>query len=308
MDAAPLYAGLDRMPEGGQAVWRRAGDGTRIRVAWWHGSGDKTVLVFPGRTEFIEKYGEVVSQLLSRGYSAVVVDWRGQGLADRHPKLRQMGWVVEFSDYQQDVAEVLAVVQEVGLPAPFAMIGHSMGGAIGLRALLNGLPVEKAVFSAPMWGILVAPHLQLFASVVAAIGPKIGFGERPVPSGDLRNYVEVQGFEGNLLTHDPGQYKTMQSHLAAEPELGLGSPSIHWFAEARRECKALQHEAPAQHDTLTFLGSHEGIVESQAIRHVMGKWPNGRLVEIENCQHEVLMETDDILKLAWAEIDAHLGG
>lgn len=296
------------MPQGGQAVWRHAGDGTRIRVAWWQGSGDKTVLVFPGRTEFIEKYGEVVQTLLDRTYSVVVVDWRGQGLADRHPTQRQMGWVQKFSDYQQDVSEVLAVVSEAGLPTPFAMIGHSMGGAIGLRALLNGLAVEKAIFSAPMWGILVAPHLKPMASVVSAIGPKIGFGEKVVPSGDLRNYVQMQDFEGNLLTNDPARYQTMQSHLAAEPELGLGAPSIHWFAEARRECAALRAEAPARHDVLTFLGTQEGIVEASAIHEVMGKWPNGKLVVLEDAQHEVLLETDATLERVWTEIDAHLAG
>lgn len=305
-DPAPLLDGLERMPDGGRAVWRRCPDGTRIRVALWQGDGDRTVLVFPGRTEFIEKYGEVVSMLLARGFSVAAVDWRGQGMADRHPTRRQMGWVRDFADYQQDVAEVLAAVREAGLPAPYAMIGHSMGGAIGLRALLDGLAVKKAIFSAPMWGILVAPHLRLLAAVVAGVGPLVGFGQRLVPSGDARNYVQVQPFEGNLLTTDPARYATMQAHLGAQPDLGLGGPSIRWFAQARRECRRLQAEAPAPHDTLTLLGSREGIVSSEAIRRIMGRWPNGRLVELAGGEHEVLMERDAILETVWQEIDTHL--
>jgi len=131
MADAPLYDELDRVPQGGQAVWRTAADGTRIRTAVWHGSGDKTVLIFPGRTEFIEKYGDVIARLLDRGYSVAIIDWRGQGLSDRHPNKRDMGWVKEFSEYQLDVAELLGTVKDAGLPDPYALIAHSMGGAIG---------------------------------------------------------------------------------------------------------------------------------------------------------------------------------
>lgn len=306
MEPAPLHSELDAMPQGGQAVWRRCADGTRVRVAFWQGAGDKTVLVFPGRTEFIEKYGDVTDRLLDRGYSVACVDWRGQGLADRHPGDRQMGWVKNFIDYQLDVAEVLGTVADAGLPAPHAMIAHSMGGAIGLRALLRDLPVKKAIFSAPMWGILVAPHLKMMAALVAGVGPRIGFGERLVPQGDGRNYVEYQPFDGNLLTNDPARYAIMQAHLAAQPEMGLGAPSIHWFAEARRECRRLRAEAPAKHDCLTFLGTREAIVEAGAIHEVMTRWPNGKLDLIEGAQHEVLMEEDHVLSLCWAAIDKHL--
>ncbi|WP_069300759.1 alpha/beta hydrolase [Neptunicoccus sediminis] len=306
MDTAELHTDLERMPEGGKAYWRSCADGTRIRVAVWQGSGDKTVLVFPGRTEFIEKYGDVTDRLLDRGYSVAVVDWRGQGLSDRHPVHPPMGWVKEFSDYQLDVAEVLATVRDTGLPDPYAMIAHSMGGAIGLRALLDGLPVEKAIFSAPMWDIYVASHMRVPAWIVSTFGPGIGLGQRFVPTGGPTNYVQEQPFEGNALTNDEASYKVMQSHIAQHPEMGLGGPSVHWLNRAKRETRALIAAAPPPHDCLCFLGSKESIVSKDAIRKVMGKWPNGQLVELEGAQHEVLMEEPHVLKQVWLEIDAHL--
>lgn len=306
MEEAPLFVDLETVPATGRAVWRRCADGTRIRVGLWGGGRRGTILVFPGRTEYIEKYGDPVARLLDRGFSAAVVDWRGQGLSDRHPREPRLGWVRQFSDYQLDVAEMVATVAEAGLPAPRGLLAHSMGGAIGLRALLRGLPVERAIFSAPMWGIHVAPHLRLVAGLTAALGPLIGLGERPVPSGDLRNYVEIQPFEGNLLTNDRRRYEMLRAHLAAHPELGLGAPSIHWFAEARRECRRLAAEAPPPHPALTFLGTREGIVATEPIRRIMARWPNGRLVEIEGAQHEVLMEEDHVLEQVWSEIDSFL--
>lgn len=306
MKPAPLHSHLEGMPDGGQAFWRVCSDGTRIRVAVWQGGGEKTVLVFPGRTEFIEKYGDVIARLLDRGYSVAVVDWRGQGMADRHPTRPKMGWVKEFDDYQLDVAELLATVQEAGLPDPFAMIGHSMGGGIGLRSLLNGLKVEKAIFSAPMWGIYVEPHMRLLAWVVASFGPLFGFGQKFIPTGGPANYVQEQPFEGNALTNDKPSYEIMQSHMNQHPELGLGGPSIHWLNRARRETSALVDAAPAPHDCLCFLGSNESIVSKQAVRRVMGRWPNGLLVDIDGAQHEVLMEEPHVIEQLWLEIDAHL--
>lgn len=306
MTTAPLYNDLERMPESGQAFWRTASDGVRIRTAVWHGSGDKTVLIFPGRTEFIEKYGDVIARLLDRGHSVGIIDWRGQGLSNRHPTKRDMGWVKEFSDYQLDVAELLGTVKEVGLPDPYAMIAHSMGGCIGLRALMNDLSIEKAIFSGPMWGIHVEPKMRIPAAIIAGIGPIIGFGEKFVPSGSADYYVLTEPFEGNVLTNDRDQYDILTRQLQAHPKLGLGAPSLRWFNRARAETAKLVAAAPAKHDCLCLLGTDETIVSAPAIRTVMAKWPNGKLVEVPNAHHEVLMEGREQLALVWAEIDAHL--
>jgi lysophospholipase len=307
MTSAPLYSELERMPEGGHAFWRICPDGTRIRTAVWHGSGDKTVLIFPGRTEFIEKYGDVIARLLDRSYSVAIIDWRGQGLSDRHPTRRDMGWVKEFSDYQLDVAELLGTVKDAGLPDPYALIGHSMGGGIGLRALLNNLPVEKAIFSGPMWGIHVEPKMRIPAAIIAGLGPMLGFGEKFIPTGGPGHYVLDEPFTGNVLTNDNAQYNIMTRQLQAHPELGLGAPSIRWLNRARAETARLVSEAPAKQDCLCLLGTDEAIVSKPAIRTVMAKWPNGKLVDVPNAQHEVLMEGPGQLALVWTEIDAHLG-
>ncbi|MCP5089174.1 MAG: alpha/beta hydrolase [Rhodobacteraceae bacterium] len=308
MEPAPLFSDISGLPEGGRAFWRVCPDGVRVRVAVWNDGGNETVLICSGRTEYIEKYGPVVREFLNRGYAVAVVDWRGQGISDRHPKRPQMGHVGQFSDYQQDLAEMIATATECGLPAPTVMVAHSMGGAIGLRALLNGLAVRKAIFSAPMWGIYVQPHLRVLARVVSRTGPKLGFGNRYIPSGDEQNYPEKQPFTGNTLTNDNETYKWIQGQLARHPELGLGSPSCHWYSLAVKECAEIRALSPSPHDCICFLGTEEAIVSTKAVEDVMGRWPNGRLVTIENSQHEVFMEEPHVLKLVWSEIDQFLKG
>ena len=72
----------DPVPKGAVVDWLGASDGTRFRVARWcpPDATRGTVVVLPGRTEFIEKYFEVIDSLLKRGFCAAALDWRGQGL------------------------------------------------------------------------------------------------------------------------------------------------------------------------------------------------------------------------------------
>src|SRR5690606_29166109 len=51
------------MPEGGAARWSTTPDGARLRVFTWGEGARGTVFLFNGRTEFVEKYFEVVGEL-----------------------------------------------------------------------------------------------------------------------------------------------------------------------------------------------------------------------------------------------------
>ena len=77
-----------------------------------------TVLLFPGRTEYVEKYGRVARDLVAAGYSVVAFDWRGQGLADRPQHRRDMGHVISFDEYRQDVSAFSPCARRLGGSRP----------------------------------------------------------------------------------------------------------------------------------------------------------------------------------------------
>ena len=157
MPDAPLYAEHAEAPPQGQACWLDAADGTRLRAAFWRRGDKGTVLLFPGRTEFIEKYGRTAADFAARGYAMACIDWRGQGLSDRLAPNRKLGHVEHFQDYQTDVDALIKLVRANGLPEPYFICAHSMGGAIALRALLNGADIKRTVMTAPMWGLNIEP-------------------------------------------------------------------------------------------------------------------------------------------------------
>jgi len=294
MTPAPYLARIAEGPPDAATWWLTARDGVRIRMGFWGGGGKGTVVIFPGRTETIEKYGRVAAELLARGYCSVAVDWRGQGLADRLTGDPLVGHVGRFSDYQIDVAAVEEALHVVGVPEPRYLLAHSMGGAIGLRALANGLEVSAACFSAPMWGIEIPIHKRAWGWTASWLAVKLGFEEYLIPGESAGSYVAETPFEGNLLTADPEMLDYMKRQLAAHPELSLGGPSLGWLHEALTETRRFRTAPLPDKPVLTWLGGDENIVDSAAIRALMSRWQGTELETVERARHEVLFEVPKI--------------
>lgn len=224
----------------------------------------------------------------------MTIDWRGQGLADRLLDNPLMGHVERFSDYQKDVAAMLHAAHELNVKAPMFLLAHSMGGAIGLRAVVEDLDVKAVAFSGPMWGIKIAPHLRPLAWTLGHFMPRVGQGHRLPPGTQLEHHILTEGFEGNLLTRDRAQFDIMHKQLLARPELALGGPSFVWLREALMETRFLARQASPDLPCLTFLGSNERIVEVPEIHRRMTEWKKGRLEIVPNGEHEVLMEGTEV--------------
>ena len=288
---APLYAAAAEGPPDGRAVWLTAADGVRIRAGWWAAGAEQgTVILLPGRTEYVEKYGRTATDLAARGYSLLTVDWRGQGLADRPEGDRMTGHVGDFDEFQRDLDALLAFARAQGLPQPFYLMAHSMGGCIGLRGLIRGLPVQAAAFTAPMWGILIAAWMRPLAVALSTASKYFAFDHRYAPGTGPKTYVSEAAFTGNSLTTDAEMWDYMRQQALAHPELTLGGPSLGWLKAALHECHALaQLPAPAL-PALVALGTQERIVDTGPIHARMALWPAGRLELYPGAEHEVLME------------------
>lgn len=299
---APFFADIAKAPPDGQVIWRYASDGARIRVAVWSGGKRGTVFILTGRSEYIEKYGPTIEKLLRGGYSAVICDWRGQGLSERLDDDESLGHVESFGDYQLDLKEMFDVAQEMDLPRPNYFLAHSMGGSIALRALHQGVAVSKVIFSAPFWDIHVSAGLKAYATLVSAFAPTIGLGARRAPTTSSNAYIAWAPYEGNFLTSDAQNYAWMQEHVSKHPELVVGGPSLSWLREALYEIRYFQKVDAPLPECLCFLGSEEKIVSPKAVHRVMSNWPNGELVVLQGAEHEILMEAPEILKAVWARI------
>jgi lysophospholipase len=153
-----------------------------------------------------------------------------------------------------------------------------MGGAIGLRALHDGLPVGGGLLG-PMWGIQMTALPEIHRGHRA--------GPRGAASASAPTFAPTTGpwqpmeFDDNPLTTDRDQFDYMSRQVAAHPELALGGPSVLWVKAALEETAALMAMPAPDIPTVTLFGTREGIVEVPAIEARMANWPKGRLIPIE---------------------------
>ena len=288
---APFYAEVADGPPGGRAVWLQAADGLRLRAAFWPKEGAKgTVLLLPGRTEYIEKYGRAATDLAARFYATATLDWRGQGLSDRAFADRMVGHVGDFAEYQLDFAALVAGCDAAGMPKPYFLMAHSMGGCIGLRALIRGAPVRAAAFSAPMWGILIAAWMRPVALVLSTASRWFSFDHRYAPGTGASTYVIDAPFAGNTLTSDPAMWDFMKQQALAHPDLVLGGPSLGWLKAALIECQALSLTAAPKLPVYCALGMAEKVVDTGPVHLRMANWPGADFDLVEGAEHEVMME------------------
>ncbi len=301
-EPAPYHASIVAAPLPAAAYWVRTSDGVRIRVCCWRGGERGTVVLFPGRTEYIEKYADVAGELARCGFGVAAVDWRCHGLSDRLSRNRHVCHVSDFDEYQRDVAAFMSLLAEVEAPRPWFLLAHSMGGCIGLRALLNGMDVSAAVFIAPMWRVRMGRVMRHATFVAARAATWLGLSKRFVAGADHRNHVHYGKSRKIVLTSDVERFESLRAQIELRPELSLGGPSYGWVDAALRECRGLLSASPPSCPALVFIGTKERVVDRKAVRIVCAKWPAAKVEAVENARHEILMETEAVRDRAIARI------
>jgi lysophospholipase len=303
------------VPSGAQAGMFKSFDGIRLRFARWEATrGPKrgTVCLFQGRTEFIEKYFEVVADLRRRGFAVATLDWRGQGGSGRLVANPLKGHVRSFADYDRDLAAFMKEIVLPGCQPPFIALAHSMGGNILLRnAVQSNSWFERMVLSAPM--IAVAPdqlhYPSPFPRVYSETMCLLGMGRRYAPGGSDAS-AEWEPFEHNSLTSDRERYVRNRMVVETEPRLRLGAPTNGWLRAALRSTArvtAPDYPLRVKVPLLLFAAGMDTIVSTTHIEELALRLKVGSHILIPQAKHEILQETDEVRKDFWAAFDAYLG-
>jgi lysophospholipase len=299
-------------PPGGVVEWLTLGDGVKLRTARWilppH-EAQGTVVLLSGRTEFIEKYFEVIGELLARNLSVVTFDWRGQGLSTRALPETLKGHVGDFSEFDADLATVMnRIVREHGTK-PFHGLAHSMGGNILLRYLHdNPHEFEHAVLTAPMLAVVTAPYPKWVARSLAVCSTSAGARNAFVFGGAAQDPLK-QTFETNGVTSDVGRFERLMACFKAEPKLALGAPTFGWLEAAFRSMQLVASEefAEAIETPVLLIGAaHDRIVFPGADLTLIRRLKRGMYVMLK-AEHEIMMENDEIRRAFWACFDPFIG-
>jgi lysophospholipase len=287
-------------------------DGVNLRFARWHPPPGRkgTVCVFAGRAEFIEKYFETVRELRNRGFAVAMIDWRGQGLSDRALADRRKGHVGDFSEYEIDVDTFMNEVVLPDCPPPLFAIGHSMGSSVLMRIARQGRRwFDRIVLSAPMIELAGLRGSIVTRSLARALR-YAGMGSSYVPGGS-GIFVATGAYIGNLATSDPVRHARTKAVLEAEPDLGIGSPTISWLNAAFRgidEFTDPAYPSKIRQPLMLVAAGRDSIVSTAAIEDFAIRLRAGSHLIVAGSRHELMMEQDRYRVQFWAAFDAFVPG
>jgi lysophospholipase len=287
-------------------------DNWNLRAARWSCGAPcaGTIAILPGRAEFIEKYFEVIGELLSRNFDVAILDWRGQGLSGRLAKNPRKGHIGDFRAYERDLDALVEQVLEPFSRPPWFAIGHSMGATIALaNARAGRSPFARMVLTAPMidiHGLRFRRALRILAKSLVLLGQ----GRRFVPGGGPKPYMSAS-YEGNLLTSDSSRHARAAAIIEAAPELAIGDPTIGWINAAFRFMRRFEDVAyPCRILTpiLVIAAGADRVVDTAATEYFASRLKIGKCLTWANARHEILMERDSLRELFWTAFDAFLPG
>jgi lysophospholipase len=300
------------VPEDFVAGTIKTPDGVALRFARWQPPAGRrgTVCILQGRGEWIEKYFETVRDLRARGFAVATLDWRGQGLSDRALPDRHKGYVRDFAEYDTDLETFIREIVLPDCPPPLFALGHSTGATVLIRAAYRGRRwFDRMVLTAPLIGLAGRGSTSTARFLVRALR-MAGFGNIYVPGGDV-GVMEARPFFGNILTSDPVRYARNAAILDAEPQLGLGRPTVAWVDAAFRTMATLRERAYAAHIRQAMMivaAGNDAVVSNAAIEDFATLLRAGSHLVVVGAQHEILMEQDRFRAQFWAAFDAFIPG
>ncbi|WP_165769405.1 alpha/beta fold hydrolase [Arboricoccus pini] len=262
-----------------------------------------TILILNGRAEFIEKYRSSLEILVGWSYTAVIMDWSGQGGSWRDERHSRKGHVDDFAVYLDDIDCVLGWMRQSGMETIDLVIGHSMGGHLVLRGLVErDLRAAAAIFIAPMFDIRIGLPRWL-ARGVAGLGTAVGLARAYAP-GQQEIHPARRRFESNPLTSDPELFESFRQLLLHHDAYRVGGVTYGWLRAAFRSIAWTWQPGYGEGLKLpmtVLTGEQDRIVSNQAAA-LMAARLLARHVDLAGARHDLLWEVAPVRDRLWREI------
>jgi lysophospholipase len=278
----------------------------RLRVMFASAAIDEprgSIIFSPGRTEFIEKYLETVTDFVERGFNVLILDPRGQGLSDRLLEDKQKSYVGDFQDYADDLGFVAEEFKSL-LTKPHIVVGHSMGGTIALQSVISGALSPSAVIcSAPMLGLydLDTPILNWLIRGFSAIG----LSTSNLPFQRQRNGLPVP-FNINKLTSDKDRYRHWAAYFQTSPRLRLGPPTYGWIVAALKGMSYVNRNAAELNIPCLIVAAGADPIVDPASNEDFARKAGGTFRVVPGAMHELFLERDIFRDQFFAEFEVFL--
>ncbi len=251
-----------------------------------------TIIALPGLSEFSEKYYETAQFFIKHGYRFAVIDWAYQGKSSRfndNPHKR-------YSDgYDTDLNDLKYFIDHyIDTDMPLFLLGHSMGGHIGLRFLMQQPDYfQAAAFSAPMIGI---KDLKYTGWLIQLLKPLFHlFKTSYVPGGKDWHEGARKSDGADIFSSDPVRGSLHNAWCLHNPALQVGNVTIKWVLESLASAQILKKNFDKiDIPVLLAIAGQEKLVDNDKIKKAAQKIKQSRVLVLPNAKHEILVETNEI--------------
>lgn len=251
-------------------------DGLDLFFRAWVAADARAVLLFVhGLAEHSGRYLAAGARFAAGGDAVYALDQRGHG---RSPGRRVH--VGRFEEYLDDLSALVALARDRHPGTPVFLVGHSQGGLVVLRFLLDRPEgIAGAIVSSPLLGVhpsaRPSPALRAIARALSVVWPSVL----------LPNHVDA-----TILSHDP----------AVGPAY-LGDPLVshhvspRWFTSVTSAIARTHQDAPRLARPLLLMTSGDDrLVDPEASARFASFAPADRVdfVRWPGLYHEMFNEVD----------------
>ena len=189
-------------------------DGTHLYWRAWEVEKPRaTFAVIHGLGEHSGRYERFAKAMAGRGFSTFAVDLRGMGKSEG-----ARGFVRSWSEWVDDAAAFVAMVQEHPSAGEVVPLGHSFGGVVLLSAVLRDAimprrfvlsnPALKPKVKVPAWKLTLG-------RMTSRLVPQLTLSNEVDPGTISRDPAVVGAYTADRLVHDKISSRLVTEWLAA---------------------------------------------------------------------------------------------
>lgn len=245
-----------------QTVLRRQ----RFHFTEWGEPGLPPVVLLHGGNQSSHSW-DLVSLSLADRHHVYALDQRGHGDSEWSPEL----------DYSIDamVADAAAFIVDQGLNQPI-VFGHSMGGRVALTLAIDHPGIAQAM-------------------VIVDVGPELtDEGIKTIQNFVVHNveFDDLNEFLDNVVKYDPFRSRahierTVKYNMLRRADGKYVSKVDHRRIPLRNRDLTLEHVREIACPVLVLRGEHSNIFAPEAAERFVQALPNGHLVTVAACGHNV---------------------
>jgi lysophospholipase len=258
---------------------KAADDLELVWQAWTPEEPRGAIVIVHGLAEHSGRYRQTAEFLAANGWAVFTGDLRGHGLSPDVPGAGRVH-VKRFTDYFNDVQAFVGLARETCPGLPLFLLGHSMGGLITIRYVLERpAGITGAIISSPALGTHPDFQPPLLLKVL------VGILSRLAPKLLVKSELDT-----NAICRDPAVVRAYEDDPLVSQKV-----SARWYAEMMKSMKIAQREARSLSVPVLLMQSGaDRLVDPSAPGRWAAATPPGRVEQVtwDGFYHEMLNEPE----------------